>query len=305
MNLFVKNEHIKESIILENIDGVNVVDDMLDADYIIDGKYTHKDYNKRLKGIIIPYTGHNGIDLEALRDKNLMLFITSTRSKYVAEKALNLSLSLLGNTINYHKLLRNGNWSSRNSTKRVPWTSIQGMKIGLFGYGRIGRRLHSLMKGFDCSFYTIDRQKAYPSDIILVRNIDELIENSKLIVISTPLNSSTLGIFNKERLSKMSEKYLVNVGRGKICDEEALYNALKSNNLRGYASDVWYNYPKGKELTKPSTYPIYDLENVVLSNHSGGFTLNTNIEVNSDIINLLRKLCSDNYEDKLDINNLL
>ena len=59
-----------------------------------------------------------------------------------------------------------------------------------------------------------------------------------------------------------------------------VYNALKNNKLRGFASDVWYNYPKAKEVTLPSTFPIYEFDNVILSNHSGGYTEDTNDEVN-------------------------
>ena len=55
-----------------------------------------------------------------------------------------------------------------------------------------------------------------------------------------------------------------NVGRGKIVDEEALYTALKTQTLRGYASDVWYHYPKGKETQLPTSFPIHEFDNVVL-----------------------------------------
>ena len=128
---------------------------------------------------------------------------------------------------------------------------------------------------------------------------------SDVVIVSAPLNNETEGIFSEQILCKMKHKFLINVGRGKIIDEEALYNALKNNKLRGFASDVWYNYPKAKEVTLPSTFPIYEFENVILSNHSGGYTEDTNDEVNRDLVLLIQKISNENYEDELDLTNLI
>lgn len=305
MKVYAEHEKIQEFLKQNQFQAIEVVDDMYQANYIITGHYNSKKYNPNLKGIIIPYTGHNGIDLDAMREKDLMLFITPTRSKYVAEKAVTLTLSLLGNVVNYHNELKKGNWSERNSDKRVPWTSIMGLSIGLYGYGRIGSKVHEMMKGFGCDFYIVDRHKEYPNDVHTVKNLTNLIQVSDVIIVSTPLNETTEGVFNKERLSRMKQKFLVNVGRGKIVDEEALYEALSTHKLKGYASDVWYNYPSGKEECFPSTHPLYELDNVVLSNHSGGYTTRTNKEVNKDLLRILRKLRDENFEDKLNLKNLL
>lgn len=305
MKVFAEHERIQDFLKQNPMDGIEIVDDMYKATYIVTGRYTKKKNNPNLKGVIIPYTGHNGINLDDMREDNVMLFITPTRSKYVAEKAVTLMFSLLGNTINYHLQLKEGNWSSRNATSRVPWVSIQTLTIGLYGYGRIGKKVHEFLKGFGCDFYTIDRHKDYPTDIGLVKNLTNLIQVSDVIIIATPLDVTTEGVFNEQKLSRMKNKFLINVGRGKICDEEALYEALKNKKLNGYASDVWFTYPKGKEVMHPSSYPIHELDNVVLSNHSGGFTINTNKEVNKDLLKILRKLKEENYEDKLNLKNLL
>lgn len=88
-------------------------------------------------------------------------------------------------------------------------------------------------------------------------------------------------------------------------DEKALYEALKNGKLKGYASDVWFNYPQDKEIVFPSVYPLHELDNVLFSNHSGGFTTKTNKEVNKDLLRILRKIRDENYEDKLILKNLL
>jgi formate dehydrogenase len=295
-----------QAFLKENpINDVSIVDDPLRCNYLISGRYSTRNYNQNLKGVIIPYTSHNRIDLEDLKEDNLMLFITPTRSKYVAEKAIALMFALIGKVVTYHELLKEGNWSSRNSDKRVPWVSVQGKSIGLFGYGRIGKTIHKLLKAFDVEFFTIDREKDYPEDITLVKNLTNLVQCTDIIIVSSPLNETTESLFNKQLLSRMKNKFLINVGRGKIVEEESLYNALKNKELKGFASDVWYNYPNGKEVMLPSTYPIHEFDNVVMSNHSGGFTTNTNDEVNQDILITLKKLRDENFEDKLNLKKLL
>ncbi|KFZ27446.1 MAG: Formate dehydrogenase [Candidatus Izimaplasma bacterium HR2] len=304
MKVHATNEKLQAFLKENPVNGITIVDDPFRCTYLISGRYNKKNYNQNLKGVIIPYTSHNGVDIDDLISDNLMLFITPTRSKYVAEKAIALMFALLGNVITYHELLKEGNWSSRNSDSRIPWVSVEGLSIGLFGYGRIGRKIHNMIKGFDCEFYTIEREKEYPSDIILVKNLTNLVQCSDIIIISSPLNQTTESLFDKQLLSRMKNKFLINVGRGKIIEEESLYDALKNNKLKGYASDVWYNYPQGKEVMLPSTYPIHKFDNVVMSNHSGGFTTKTNEEVNQDILKTLKKLKEENFEDKLNLKNL-
>jgi len=305
MKVYTEHERIKEYLLAHPIDGVHILDQKEGAHFLLTGRYQKDDYHQNLRGIIIPWTGHNRIDLEAMRQENLMLFVTPTRSRYVAEKAVMLTLALMGKVMHYHDHLKEGNWAERNAATRVPWETIQDKTIGLYGYGRIGKIIHTMLKGFGCDFVTIDRGKEYPSDISIVKNVTNLVQMCDVIIIAAPLNETTEGMFDKRILSRMKNKYLINVGRGKIVDEEGLYLALKDNTLKGFASDVWYNYPKDKEMCYPSSYPLHELDNVVLSNHSGGYTMNTNDEVNKDIIKTLKKLNEENYEDQLDLENIL
>jgi len=305
MKVFTKHERIKEFLLDHPMDGVEVLDEQKGAHFLLSGRYGKEDFHENLKGVIIPWTGHNRIDLDAMRENNLMLFVTPTRSKYVAEKAVTMTLALMGKVVHYHSLLKEGNWAERNSSSRVPWETIQGKTIGLYGYGRIGKLVHKMLKEFGCDFATIDREKDYPEDVTLVKNVTNLVQVSDIIIIAAPLNVTTEGAFNERILSRLKHKYLINVGRGKIVDEEALYSALKDGKLKGYASDVWYNYPKEKEQCFPSSYPLHELDNVLLSNHSGGYTENTNNEVNEDLLSTLQKLKEENYEDQLDLSSLL
>ena len=301
MKVYAAHEKIQQFLINNSVEGITIVNNINKCHYLISGKYNQTMYNPLLKGIIVPYTELSGIDLKALNEKELKLFTLPQRNRYIAEKAVTLALSLLGNTVNYHTSLKIGNWSSNNSNNRLPWVSIQGLSIGLFGYGEIGEYIHNMLKGFNCEFYTINQDMKYPKDIFLVKNLTNLVQVSDIIIIVDLLNKTNEEIFNDKLFSRMKNKYLINIGSGNIIDEKSLYDALKNSTLKGYASDVWYNYPKAKEKTFPSNYPIYEMNNVILSNHSGGFTTKINSEVNEALLQLLIKLQDSNFEDQLDI----
>lgn len=305
MKVYARHEKIQAFLQSQDLEGIEIVEHPKDCEYYISGRYSDATHTENLKGVIIPYTGHNGIDIESMKKHNLELYVTPTRSKYVAEKAVALTLSLMGKLMKYHSLLKEGNWADRNSPNRTPWVTLQGRTVGLFGYGRIGKGIHKLLSNFGCDFVTIDRNKEYPKDVKLVKNLINLVQVSDVIIISTPLNETTENIFDDSVIRQMKLKFLINVGRGKIVNQKAIFEACKNKKMSGYASDVWYNYPKEHEQKFPSDYPIHELDNVILSNHSGGFTTDTNNEVNQDLIKTLLKLRDGNFEDQLDLQNLL
>jgi phosphoglycerate dehydrogenase-like enzyme len=123
--------------------------------------------------------------------------------------------------------------------------------------------------------------------------MDKVIDKSDIIYVCLPLTQETVGIIDEKKLSRMKDKYLINVGRGVIIDEKALFDALSKKILRGAGIDVWYNYPKSKEINQPSRYPFHTLPNVVLSPHVAGFTsyavAENVIETIANIKNFLRK----------------
>jgi phosphoglycerate dehydrogenase-like enzyme len=102
-------------------------------------------------------------------------------------------------------------------------------------------------------------------------------------------------------LSGMKGKFLVNVGRGSIVDEEGLYLALRDGVLKGAALDPWYLYP-GDSRGAPSRFPIHRLGNVVLSPHVGGFTRGATVKaVKSTIANLESWLATGECANEVDL----
>lgn len=282
---------------------ITVSDQPEDADVLIRGRMEADEARDDLKAVIIPFTGHNGIAIDALKAHDVALFNTQAHAHFVSEKALMLTLALLGNLPNYHNNLKAGNWSGRNLPERVRWVSLWNRHVGIFGYGEIGRTLKTLLDAFNVTVHVIDRGKAYPG-CELERDIYGLTANTDLTIIAAPLTKSTENAFSGSVLDQLKDKYLINVGRGRIIDEQGLYERLESGFIKGFASDVWFQYPKKDETLAPSKYPIHTLDNVVLSPHTGGFTTQAEGLMLSSLVEKLKAIEAGNFEDALDLSRL-
>ena len=241
------------------------------ARLLVTGQYQKDDYQPSHQYILVPFTGLNGLDLDFIKSKGIHVFNTQAHSKYVAERALSLILTLLGNIIPFDQGLRHGNWAHRNDPNRVPWVSLFDKNIGFFGYGAINQYLHQLLTPFNIQAYIIDRGKDFKG-VHKVKDLISLVEVSDVVVIAAPLTDHTKGIFDGNIVSQMKDKILINVGRGPVVNEGALYQALRNETLKGYGSDVWFHYPQGNGSQSPSSYPLESLPNVVFTPHNGGFT---------------------------------
>jgi phosphoglycerate dehydrogenase-like enzyme len=105
------------------------------------------------------------------------------------------------------------------------------------------------------------------------RSLPELLPAADVLVSCLPLTTRTEAIIGEAELALLPENaLLVNVGRGAVVQEKALFNALRSGRLGGAGLDVWYQYPseEARANTPPSAYPFGELDNVVLSPHRAG-----------------------------------
>jgi phosphoglycerate dehydrogenase-like enzyme len=104
-----------------------------------------------------------------------------------------------------------------------------------------------------------------------------LLRESDVVVISAPLNERTRGMIGADQLRALGpDGVLINVGRGPLVEEHALFDALRNGDIRAAAIDVWYRYPAGPGgATAPGTLPFGQLPNVLMTPHSSGITTDT------------------------------
>ncbi|CAF3792398.1 unnamed protein product [Rotaria sp. Silwood1] len=157
---------------------------------------------------------------------------------------------------------------------------LRDRKIGLLGYGAINKKVHKFLSGFDVEFHILKRSWEKSDEIIakkyLPSQLNEFLTEVDTLIIALPDTDETnnlIGTKELELLGKNKKSVLVNIARGAIINEEALYNALKNNVIAGAALDVWYNYhPESdgdgkKYLYDSKKFPFHELDNVILSPH--------------------------------------
>jgi len=103
--------------------------------------------------------------------------------------------------------------------------------------------------------------------------IDDILGEADFVAITLPLANETRALFNADRFDRMKPSaYLINVARGEIVDEQALFDALSQRRIAGAALDVWYRYPNAAGPTMPSALPFHELANVIMTPHASGWT---------------------------------
>ena len=252
---------------------------LINADIIIGGKLPENIFKnaEKLKLVIVPFAGVNHLPFHILKKKQIRVANSHGNAWQVAERTIAMILAFYGKIIEYHKDLQEGQWHGFWVGRGLDdtWESIQGKTCAILGTGEIGRHIALFLKPFDIGIVGL---KNRPVNIIpeyfdkIVYSIDEAIGESEIIIVALPSTPETEGIIDRTVLDRMKGKFLVNIGRGDIIDEKALYDALKSGSLRGAGIDCWYTYPEEGTVGEPSRYPINKLSNVVLSPHVAGFS---------------------------------
>ncbi len=231
----------------------------------------------RLRLIIVPFAGISHMPLDLIRERGIRVANCHGNARDVAERATAMILAFYGRIIAYHEDLRDreqwhGFWVGKGLDDT--WESLDGKRCAIVGAGAIGSELARMLGVFGVTSVGWRRTRidpAPPGFERMVYDLDEAIDAGEIVAIALPSTPETKGLFDASRLARMKGKLLVNVGRGDIADEAALYEALRDGTLRGAAIDTWYSYPPGG-VGAPANLPIHRLPNVVLSPHVGGFT---------------------------------
>ena len=263
---------------------------MSEIEIVVAGRLSNDQIDKaiNLKHIFVPFTGKNGFDVDYVESKGIEIHTTSAHAKYVAERAHALALTLLGKITYFDSELRQNRWGNRNDISRISWNSISNKRIGLYGYGAIGKLLHSYVRPYTDNVTVYSR--TLKDGVCNVKSLEELFDVSDIVFICVPLTKETEGSINESILKRNKDRMIVNIARGKVVDEDALYNALKDGYLSGFASDVWYQYPsKDNPVISPSKYDLTEF-NVVMTPHCGGFADDSEELRYIDTLNNIKKM---------------
>ncbi|WP_142846039.1 2-hydroxyacid dehydrogenase [Telmatospirillum sp. J64-1] len=221
----------------------------------------------------VPGAGLDGITFEALSPTTTVCNVFEHQGP-IAEFVL---ASILHWEIRFDELRRSfspDNWSEVYR-HRVPHGELRGKTVGIIGFGRIGRAIGELARGFGVHLLATDANPIGPADgVEQAADLSQLLETADYVVIACPLSESTRDLIGEQEFRQMKPTgVIINISRAEIIVEEALYHALRTEQIRGASLDVWYRYPSGAtDEVRPSDYPFHQLPNAICTPHSSAWT---------------------------------
>ncbi|HXX91204.1 MAG TPA: NAD-dependent formate dehydrogenase [Acidimicrobiales bacterium] len=226
----------------------------------------------RLKLAITAGIGSDHVDLQAAIDAGITVAeVTYCNSISVAEHVVMMILSLVRNYIPSHQWVTRGGWNIADCVARS--YDVEGMVVGTVGAGRIGAAVLRRLEPFDVSLHYTDRHRL-PAEVEAALGLTyhpsarDLVPHCDVVTINAPLHPETEGLFDRALIATMKRgAYLVNTARGKICDRDAVVEALENGQLAGYAGDVWFPQPP------PDDHPWRSMPHHGMTPHISGSSL--------------------------------
>ena len=244
--------------------------------------------------------GYDSIDLVSLNNKKIPLTIAAHSNMIsVAEQAMFFLLALSKNVFYYDDFTRKGDWTNRWDVKA--WDLAQ-KNILVIGFGRIGSNFVKRALAFDMNVYVYDpyveKEKVKISGAIPVDNISENLQKMDAVTLHCPKNDETTDLFTKKEFNLMKKSsFIINCARGGILNEEDLYEALKNENISGAGLDVFDVEPT------PSSNPLFKLNNVILSPHIAGVTVESTVRMATETVQNVLDVLDDKVNQSVVINN--
>lgn len=226
------------------------------------------DANPQIKLVCVAATGMNNIDLEYAKAKGIIVKNVAGYSTQSVVQVTFASILALLNHLNYFdRYVKSGEYTKSlifSHYGREFW-QLAGKNFGIIGLGNIGKQVGRVAQAFDCrvSYYSTSGNNDYRE--FRRATLDEILHESDILSIHAPLNDTTRGLINYERLCMMkSTAIIANMGRGGIIDEEDLVKALNENIIAAAAIDVFAKEPMA--LDHPYLNLI-DPEKILLTPH--------------------------------------
>ncbi len=227
----------------------------------------------KLKMVQRTGVGTDGLDLTLLKKKNIPVYVNKgVNAASVAEHAIMLMLAVLRKLPQIDSKLKSGIWQKNEHGLKCH--SLQGKTVGLIGLGSIGVQVAKMLKPFQVTILYHELQRLNKEDEneldLTYCSLPDLLQKSDILSLHCALNESTRKMIGQHELGIMKKgSFLVNTARGQIIDEAALVQALRIGQLAGAALDVFESEPINPDSL------LLKLDNVVLTPHVGGLTLET------------------------------
>lgn len=237
---------------------------------------------ERLRVVSRHGVGYDSVDIPALNARGIPLAIAiNCNAVSVAEQAFAFLMALSKRMMRFDHGTRAGEWAAlRRSFDQF---DLAGRTLLVLGYGRIGRQITRRALAFDMRVLVadpyVDTAEIAASGAEPVADFRSVLGEIDAITVHTPLNAETRGIVGAPELAAMKRSaFVINCARGGIVDEPALVAALKAGTIAGAGMDVFDPEPP------PPDHPLLHAENVILSPHSAGVTIEAAIRAATESV---------------------
>jgi formate dehydrogenase len=227
---------------------------------------------EKLKIAITAGIGSDHVDLPTAIKRGITVAeVTYSNSIGVAEHTVMQVLALVRDYIPQYKIVVDGGWNIADAVQRS--YDLEGMDVGVFAAGRIGRAVIERLAPFGVKLRYNDRFRLPPEvenryGLTFHDNIRSLVTGIDVLTIHAPLTAETEDLIDDELLATMRRgAYIVNPARGAIANRDAVVRALESGQLAGYAGDVWFPQPA------PKDHPWRTMPHHGMTPHTSGSSL--------------------------------
>lgn len=278
-------------------DEARVIAELHDADVYVGGRFSAAmgAAAPELRMVHVAGAGTDNVDRSNL-GSNVEVCNTFHHEQSIAEYIVSATVLLRRKFLEQDRALRTGVFQTSVYDPSIPQPlSLTGARVGFVGFGHIGQRAWRLFEAYGAhgaavtgSGRVAGGSLEWHSD---TADLGKLMEWSEVVVVSAPLNENTRGMIGPDELSRLgSDGILVNVGRGPLVQEQALFEALSDRVIAAAAIDVWYQYPGADGVGHPSVLPFASVENILMTPHSSGVTHHTFVGRVGDIAKNIGRL---------------
>ena len=220
---------------------------------------------QNVRFIQLIYAGADNVPFELIPPEIVLASNAGAFARPIAEHVLALALALAKKLIRKNKMLQDGQFDRSGFNRE-----IRGGVCGIIGFGGNGREIARTMQAMGMQIFGINRsgKTDFPIDFIgSVEDLRKVLEASHVVVVTTPLTRETKNLIGDNELGWMKkDAILINVGRGDVINQKALYKHLKAYPDFCAGIDTWWSEPAGKEAFKLD-FPFFELPNIIGSPH--------------------------------------
>ncbi|WP_338893598.1 2-hydroxyacid dehydrogenase [Rhodococcus sovatensis] len=263
-------------------DESRAIAELADADVYVGGKFSAAmgAAAPALKMVHVAGAGTDNVERSGL-GPDVQVCNTFHHEQSIAEYIVSATVMLRRKILAQDRALRTGVFQTSVYDPSIAQPlSLNGSRVGFVGFGHIGQRAWRLFEAFGAHGAAVTGSGNASSDSLEwsadASWLGTLMDWADIVVVSAPLTDKTRGMIGADELGRLGrDGIVVNVGRGPLVQEQALFDALSRNVIAAAAIDVWYQYPGADGVGQPSTLPFADLENILMTPHSSGVTHHT------------------------------